>query len=67
MDSNFREAKFALKLVMHLSMLSPREGEGGGVWHGVGILTFSLKKNLIPHPWDKIIGQNPHVAASEDG
>ena len=52
---------------MHLSMLSPREGGGGGVGHGVGILTFSLKKIQIPHPWDKIIGQNVHTAASEGG
>ena len=43
-------------MVMHLSMLSPR---GGGVGQGVGILTFSIKKSQIPHPRDKIIGQNP--------
>ena len=49
---------------MHLSMLSPREG---GVGHGVGILTFSFKKIQIPHPWEKIIGQNVHPAASEGG
>ena len=43
-------------VIMHLSMLSPR---GGGVGQGVGILTFSIKKSQIPHPRDKIIGQNP--------
>ena len=33
--------------------------QGGGVGHGVGILTFSLKKKFkFPNPWDKIIGQN---------
>ena len=50
---------------MHLSMLSPREEGGGGVGHGVGIVTFLFKN--IPHPWDKIIGQNVHLAASEGG
>lgn len=35
--------------------------------HGVGILTFSFKKIQIPHPPYKIIGQNPHPAASEGG
>ena len=35
--------------------------------HGVGILTFSLKKFQIPYPWDKISGQNVHPAASESG
>ena len=50
--------------VLHLSMLSPREG-GGGVGHGVRILTFSFKIIQIPHPWDKIIGQNVHPASSE--
>ena len=39
---------------------------GRGVGHGVGILTFSLKKIQIPHPCGKVIGQNPHPAASED-
>ena len=33
----------------------------------MGILTFSLKKIQIAHPWDKIIGQNVHPAASEGG
>ena len=42
-------------------------GGGGEVEHGVGILTFSFKKIQIPHPRDKIIGQNPHPAASEGG
>ena len=32
---------------------------GGGVGQGEGILTFSIKKSQIPHPRDKIIGQNP--------
>ena len=32
---------------------------GGGVGQGVGIWTFSIKKSQIPHPWDKIISQNP--------
>ena len=41
---------------MHLSMLSP-SGGGGGVGHGVGILTFSEKMSQIPHPRDNIIGQ----------
>ena len=48
-------------LVMHLSMLSPRKGDG----YEVVILTFSFKKIQFPHPWDKIIGQNVHPAASE--
>ena len=43
------------------------QGGGGGVGHGVGILTFSFKKIQIPHPPYKIIGQNPHPAASEGG
>ena len=43
---------------MHLSMLSPREGGGG---------TLSFKIIQIPHPWDKIIGQNVHPASSEGG
>ena len=46
---------------MHLSMLSLRKGVG----HAVGIWTFSLKKIQIPHPQDKLIGQNPHPVASE--
>ena len=33
----------------------------------MGILTFSFKIIQIPHPWDKIIGQNVHPAASEGG
>ena len=33
----------------------------------MGILTFSFKVIQIPHPWDKIIGQNVHPAASEGG
>ena len=41
--------------------------QGEGVGHGVGILTFSFKIIQIPHPWDKIIGQNVHPAASEGG
>ena len=41
--------------------------QGEGVGHGVGILTFSFKLIQIPHPWDKIIGQNVHPAASEGG
>ena len=28
--------------------------QGGGVGHGVGILTFSFQKIQIPHPWDKM-------------
>ena len=38
--------------------------QGGGVGQGVEILTFSLKKIQMPHPWVKIIGQNVHPAAS---
>ena len=38
--------------IMHLSMLSPRMGEGVA-----GILTFSEKMRQIPHPRDNIIGQ----------
>ena len=38
--------------IMHLSMLSPRKGPGGG-----GILTFSEKMSQIPHPRDNIVGQ----------
>ena len=41
--------------------------QGRGVGHGVGILTFSFKRIQIPHPCDKIIGQNVHLAASEGG
>ena len=41
--------------------------QGEGIGHGVGILTFSFKIIQIPHPWDKIIGQNVHPAASEGG
>ena len=41
--------------------------QGGGIGHGVGILTFSFEIIQIPHPWDKIIGQNVHPAASEGG
>ena len=58
-------------LVLHLSMLSPKEGGGGGeVGHGVGILTFSEKMSQIPHTRDNIIGQKyqkPHSGASEGG
>ena len=36
---------------MHLSILSPRAEGGGGVGHGVGILTFSLKKFSHPGNW----------------
>ena len=50
--------------IMHLSMLSPREG---GVGHGVGILAFSFKIIQIPHPWDKMIGHYVHTGASEGG
>ena len=41
--------------------------QGEGVGHVVGSLTFSFKIIQIPHPWDKIIGQKVHPAASEGG
>ena len=55
---------FIVKLFNTPINVKPQEGEVG---HRVGILTFSFKIIQIPHPWDKIIGQNVHPAASEGG
>ena len=51
--------------VMHLSMFGGGGGGRTGMGWGVDIL---IKEDIqIPHPWDKIIDQNPHPAASEAG
>ena len=49
-----------LCMIMHLSMLSPRGGGGGGSSIGVGHLIFEQIFNQMPHRLAINIGQMPH-------